>query len=82
MQLSCCAIHTILIAAANCVCMCTYVLLASAMKLGWVNRVTFSLGHLGPTRFTNYLARLDHVRNKIVRLTTWKLINANRVVLL
>ena len=26
----------------------------SALKPGWVNRVTFSLGHPGPTRFTNY----------------------------
>ena len=27
------------------------------------------------------LSGLDHVRNKIVRLTTWKLINASRVAL-
>ena len=32
-------------------------LLWAALKLGrviWINRVTFSPGHPGPTRFTNY----------------------------
>ena len=51
-----------------------------ALKLGRVIRVTFSPVQPG-LQITRVWPRLDHVRNEIVRLTTWKLMNASRVAL-
>ena len=58
------------------------VVLVPLLKPGWVNRVTFCIGHRGQTHFKNYAVGLDHVQSKLISWTIWKCINVSYQVLM